>query len=150
MSGGSLGYFYSKLGEYDNVLKDRELNDLVHDLVKVFHDREWADDADISEGEYNETVAKFKDKWFADAGKHERYLSYIDDAVRELKRELRLDTHYCKDCKHWEPQEGYTTYGNCEYHAHCLIHSYEYTIEECLKGELRLDGKRKSESVNNA
>ena len=149
MSGGSMNYFYCTLEEYENALGDRELNELVHDLVKVFHDKEWLDSADMGEGEYNKTVIEFKDKWFADAGKHERYLSYIDDAVRELKRELRLDRDFCKDCKRWQLQDGYIAYGKCEFHEGCLTHGYDYAPHECFERRGKNNGRRKADTADN-
>lgn len=123
MSGGSLNYFYSNLEEYEDVLGDRELNDLVKDLVKVFHDREWYDSGDISKGEYNETVKKFKEKWFTESGKDIRYRTYIDEAVEELRRDLNVDRHYCCECEHWTPKSD--LYGKCEFKDSCLTHQYE-------------------------
>ena len=128
-----MNYFYSTLEEYQDVLGDRELNDLVHDLVKVFHDKEWLDSADIGEGSYNMTVKAFKDKWFTESGMKQRYSEYIDSTLRALKRELRLDTTYCKDCLHYNPIEhknGYKNYGRCKHYTTCLTHGYETPCEE--------------------
>ena len=40
MSGGSLNYFYIELEEHAGDLGDKELNNLVMDLARLFHDRE--------------------------------------------------------------------------------------------------------------
>lgn len=131
MSGGSMNYFCHTLEEYENSLGDKELNDLVHDLVQVFHDREWMISGDISEGAYNETVASFKDKWFSEPGKNRRYIEYIDTAIGDLKRELRLDCNFCKDCEHWDIDKRYESiYGRCEYHKGCVMHGYENACEK--------------------
>ena len=131
MSGGSMNYFYSTLEEYSNVLGDRELNDLVKDLVKVFHDKEWWDSADIGEGSYNLTVKNFKEKWFTVVGQNRRYAEYIDTAIRDLKRELRLDTTYCKDCKHYMMESRYDgKYGRCKHYTTCMVHAYDTPCEE--------------------
>ena len=130
MSGGSMNYFYSTLEEYEKSLGDRELNDLVHDLVKVFHDKEWADSGDISEGTYNKTVKEFKDKWCTPVGGIIRYQSYIDNAVAELRRELRLDGTFCKDCEFWHQDARLNDYGKCDYEKHCLVHGYERPCRE--------------------
>ena len=131
MSGGSMNYFYSTLEEYSNVLGDRELNDLVKDLCKVFHDKEWYDSADIGEGSYNQTVKEFKEKWFTEVGQNRRYAEYIDTAIRDLKRELRLYTTYCHDCVNWEKDKRYSAeYGICKRHTTRMVHGYETPCEE--------------------
>ena len=131
MSGGSMNYFYSTLEQYEDALEDRELNELIHDLVKVFHDKEWYDSADIGEGSYNLTVKSFKDKWFTEVGQNRRYSEYIDTAVRDLKRDLRLDVKYCKDCRHFMIEAGYDgKYGRCKHHTTCMTHGYETPCEE--------------------
>ena len=53
MSGGSLNYFYSDLEEHEKDFGDKELNELVHDLAQLFHDREWYLSADTCEGAWN-------------------------------------------------------------------------------------------------
>ena len=68
-------------------MKDRELDDLMKDLVKLTHDLEWADSADISQEEYFETVKRFKNKWFG-TSREERLKEYIDEAVSGLRDEL--------------------------------------------------------------
>lgn len=133
MSGGSMNYFYSTLAEYANVLGDRELNDLVHDLVKVFHDKEWWDSADIGEGSYNKTVNEFKDKWFTAAGALRRYDDYINEAITQLRRELRIDRRYCHDCAKWKKAKEsgyYSEYGKCPRYTTCMVHGYETPCEE--------------------
>lgn len=131
MSGGSMNYFYSTLEEYSNVLGDRELNDLVKDLCKVFHDKEWLDSADIGEGSYNLTVKNFKEKWFTEVGQNRRYAEYIDTAIRDLKRELRIDRRYCKDCRHFMIEGGYDgRYGRCKHYTTCMTHAYDSPCEE--------------------
>ena len=134
MSGGSMNYFYSTLEGYENRLDDVELNDLVHDLAKVFHDKEWADSGDTCEGSYNKTVKKFKDKWFTPEGRDERRTKYIDAIAGELKRSFGVGD-YCKDCRNWSIEAGYDgEYGRCKHESTCVIHGYE---EPCEKFERR-------------
>ena len=129
-----MDYFYSSLAQYENALGDRELNDLVHDLVKVFHDKEWYDSADIGEGSYNLTVKEFKDKWFTEAGRNMRYLEYIDTAIRDLRRELQLGAEYCRDCKKWAMEAGYDgKYGRCPKYDTCLVHGFDSPCNEFEK-----------------
>ena len=59
MSGGSLGYFYCKLEEHCDDLGDRELNELVEDLAKLFHDREWYLSGDTCEDTWDKSRNDF-------------------------------------------------------------------------------------------
>lgn len=136
MSGGSMNYFYSHLEEYENRLGDHEMNDLVHDLVKVFHDKEWADDGDISDGGYNQTLQEFKAKWFTKEGSVKRRTKYIDDMAESLKRSFGYGA-FCKDCVHWT-KDRLEDYGQCKDNA-WLTHGYENPCDEfnLRKGELK-------------
>ena len=123
-----MNYFCHHLEEYESVLGDRELNDLVHDLVKVFHDKEWADSGDISEGEYNKTVQEFKKKWFAKDGEILRREKYFADALEELRIMCGYGS-FCQDCKHWQSHE-LQGYGRCKLKEYCLTHGYEHICEK--------------------
>ena len=129
MSGGSMNYFCYTLEEHENRLGDRELNDLVHDLVKVFHDKEWADSGDICDGAYNKTVMEFKQKWFTNDGRNERHDKYIKEAVEGLRNDLMIVNSFCFQCKYWGKSERYDEYGDCEFQKTCLIHEYERPCE---------------------
>lgn len=88
MSGGSHGYIYSRIEEeLGGQMQDAELNDLVEDFVKLAHDLEWMDSSDISPERYRETVAAFKQKWFA-GDRTERLRGYIDEATDRLREEM--------------------------------------------------------------
>ena len=129
-----MNYFCFSLEEYANKLGDRELNDLAHDLAKVFHDKEWADSGDACEGSYNKTVKKFKDKWFTPDGMTKRRDKYIEDMAAELKRSFGVGD-YCKDCRNWDREAGsFDDYGICKHESTCVIHGYE---EPCEKFERR-------------
>ena len=65
MSGGSFEYRYLIIEDcYVGNMFDKELDEMLKDLVKVLHDLEWWQSGDISEKKYRETVTKFKAKWF--------------------------------------------------------------------------------------
>lgn len=130
MSGGSMDYFYCRLEEYSNVLGDKELNDLVKDLVKVFHDKEWVDSGDSSEGTYNKTVAEFKAKWFGRSDE-ERIKSIVNDKIKEIYQTLGMGC-YCKDCKHWKAESDF--YGRCKDNK-WLNHGYEFGCNDWEKVE---------------
>ena len=84
MSGGSLDYFYNRLEEHIGDFNDKELDDLVKDLAKLFHDREWYLSSDIGEGQWNEARDKFKQKWFSEGAREERIEQYLEEVKQEL------------------------------------------------------------------
>lgn len=88
MSGGSHNYIYCRI-ETDLVgqMEDRELNDLMKDIVTLAHDLEWYHSSDISRDDYRESVRKFKDKWFKQS-REERLKKYIEESIQETKEEL--------------------------------------------------------------
>ena len=121
MSGGRLGYFYNHLTEHVGDFGDVELDDLVKDLVELFHDREWYLSGDTSEGEWREARKKFKEKWLYKGAREERFQQYIDEAAEKLRDEFGLNDHKrCETCKHWTSKRS--NYGDCEfkteYHTH--------------------------------
>lgn len=63
MSGGSMEYLYYKLEDNIGYLQDPVIKAMALDFVKVLHDAEWAEDADISDESYFETLNQFKAKW---------------------------------------------------------------------------------------
>lgn len=113
MSGGSLGYFYNSLMEHVGDFGDVELDDLVKDLAKLFHAREWFLSSDTGEGDWCEARSKFKAKWFCKDSRDERFRRYIDEAAEKLRDEFGLNDHKrCETCKHWTPKRN--SYGECE------------------------------------
>lgn len=132
MSGGSLNYFYSYLEEHEKDLGDKELNELVHDLAKLFHDREWYLSADTCEGAWNEARDKFKTKWFTEHGRQERIEQYLSEIADEVREMFGISTKYCRDCKHWTPEKD-GVYGQCEFADRYLNHRCEPC--ECGKFE---------------
>ena len=91
MSGGSLNYFYNELGEHIGDFNDKELDELVKDLSKLFRDREWYLSGDTGEGTWNEARDSFKKKWFTDIGRHERITKYLDDIRTEVLESFGIE-----------------------------------------------------------
>lgn len=88
MSGGSHNYICYQIEEnLVGQMEDRELNDLMKDIVTLAHDLEWYHSADISRNGYRESVRKFKDKWFKQR-REERLKKYIEESIQEIKEEL--------------------------------------------------------------
>ena len=115
MSGGSLNFLasnmcdslfgyrvdkeYKKICDKDNAriarklnpIHDRELSELIADVICLLHALEWYDDCDIDEKAYKECVKKFKSKWMQRTEK-DRLNSYLDDLKSyygELAEELK-------------------------------------------------------------
>ena len=74
-----------------NPMHDRELSELMADVMCLLYGLEWFDSCDIGEETYKECVNKFKAKWFTRTGK-ERLNSYAEDLksyYEELVEELK-------------------------------------------------------------
>jgi len=128
MSGGSLDYFYSQLNDHIGDFKDIELDSLVEDLAKLFHDREWYLSGDYSVGDWMEARDNFKKKWFSDSGRKERIEQYLDDVKTELLQSLGLEEKYCKNCENWtfdDTKNPGSAYGRCSLISTCLMHRCE-------------------------
>ena len=127
MSGGHLNYFYCDLESHVGDFGDKELDDLVKDLAKLFKDREWFLSADTGEGSWNESRNKFKTKWFGENSREERIGKYLDEVKEEVMKSLGISEKYCKNCRHWtqESRENYDMYGRCEFQKSCLMHRSE-------------------------
>lgn len=65
MSGGSYSYVYCQVeNECVGRMFDRQLDEMMKDLVKVLHDLEWWRSSDTGEDTYRRAVTEFKKKWF--------------------------------------------------------------------------------------
>lgn len=69
-----------------NEFEDREISELVWDVLNLIHDFDWYKCGDTGKETYLEAKAKFKKKWFSNRGVRVRRI--VDDAVKELKDEL--------------------------------------------------------------
>lgn len=114
MSGGSHNYIasnmcdslfsyiveghYKKICDNDNAriarnlnpMHDRELSELMADVICLLYGLEWFDSCDIGEETYKECVNKFKSKWLKRTEK-DRLNSYLEDLksyYEELVEEL--------------------------------------------------------------
>ena len=134
MSGGSLNYFYGYLEEHVGDLGDKELDNLVSDLAKLFHDREWELSGDIGKGDWVESKKAFKEKWFTPQGQNERIEQYLQEFTDEIRETFGMKTEYCESCKHWTKKPKVDSrYGKCVFEKHCLTHR----SESCEKYERR-------------
>ena len=135
MSGGSLNYFYGYLEEHVGDFGDKELDDLVLDLAKLFHDREWELSGDIGKGDWIESKKAFKEKWFTPHGQKERIEQYLQEFCDEIRETFGLKKEYCESCKYWTPPltKNDSKYGRCVFYDTCSTHRHE----SCEKYERR-------------
>ena len=77
------GYFAEKPG---NVFEDREISELVWDVLELIHDFDWYASGDTCKETYLKKKAEFKKKWLDNRGVRVRRI--IDDALAEVKAEL--------------------------------------------------------------
>lgn len=94
MSGGHFDYLDGRLKDEifgwadkpTNVLEDRELSELVWDVLDLLHEFDWYYSGDTGKETYLEAKAKFKRKWFSNRGV--RIKRTIDTALDEVRAEL--------------------------------------------------------------
>lgn len=122
MSGGSLNYFYTELHGHSRDLGDKELDELVFDLADLFHDREWYLSGDTGEGDWREARDAFKAKWFSENNRQERIERYLTELTDEVRDSLGMSKAYCRNCKHFTPENKPSKYGKCDYERGCLTH----------------------------
>ena len=93
MSGGRFDYKDSSLkneiyGWTDkpiNVFEDREISELVWDVLDLIHDFDWYASGDTCKETYLKAKADFKKKWFSNRGVRVREI--VDDAIKQCKNE---------------------------------------------------------------
>ena len=94
MSGGRFNYMDSTLkheiyGWTDaprNVFEDREISELVWDVLNLIHDFDWYDSGDTCKETYLKAKAEFKKKWLSNRGVRVRHI--VDEALKQCKDEL--------------------------------------------------------------
>ena len=85
-----MDYAYHRISEMaDDYVEDKEIKELMNDLSELMHDLEWWLSGDYGKGQYEESLANFKKKWFGES-RDERLLKYIEESLDEMKVNLRL------------------------------------------------------------
>jgi hypothetical protein len=94
MSGGHFEYLDSRLKDeifgYEdkvkNVFEDREISELVFDVLDLIHEFDWYYSGDTDKETYLKAKAEFKKKWLSNRGV--RIKRTIDTALDEVRAEL--------------------------------------------------------------
>lgn len=94
MSGGRFNYMDGTLkGEIfgwtdkpRNVFEDREISELVWDVLDLIHEYDWYASGDTGKEDYLKAKADFKKKWFSNSGVRVRRI--VDEALKQCKDEL--------------------------------------------------------------
>lgn len=94
MSGGRFNYYDGTLkneifgwaDKWSNVFEDREISELVWDVLELIHEFDWYESGDTSKDKYLNAKTEFKKKWFNNRGV--RVKRTIDTAIDELRQEL--------------------------------------------------------------
>ena len=94
MSGGRFDYVDSRLkdeifgwtDEPSNVFEDREISELVWDVLNLIHDYDWYASGDTCKETYLKAKAEFKKKWIGNRGV--RVSRIVDEALKQCKDEL--------------------------------------------------------------
>lgn len=87
MSGGSMDYVCFKIEDCAQYVDDAEIKDLIKDLANLMHDLEWYQSGDYSQSSYEETLFKFKNKWFG-KNRNARLKEYLNTALDDMKWEI--------------------------------------------------------------
>lgn len=94
MSGGHFNYrdatlrdeIYGWSDTWHNVFEDREISELVWDILNLIHDYDWYVSGDTSKETYLKAKADFKNKWFNNRDVVVKRV--VDTAIEEVKAEL--------------------------------------------------------------
>ena len=69
-----------------NVFEDREISELVWDVLDLIHEYDWYASGDTGKDTYLKAKTDFKKKWFSNRGVRIRQI--VDDALKRCKDEL--------------------------------------------------------------
>lgn len=94
MSGGYFNYRDATLREeiygwsdtWHNVFEDREISELVWDILNLIHDYDYYVSGDTAKDTYLKAKADFKNKWFNNRDVVVKRV--VDTAIEEVKAEL--------------------------------------------------------------
>lgn len=84
---GLKGEIFGWCDEWHNALEDREISELVWDVLELLHDYDWYKSGDTGKKDYLKAKKEFKKKWFG-GNRGLRVQRIVDDALAETKAEL--------------------------------------------------------------
>lgn len=93
---GEKGFNQSNIARNANPLKDKELSELLWDLLCVTYSRFYAESGDISEATYEKDREYFKTKWLKRSHK-QRIKDEIDKHLTEARDQLYYELLVDKD-----------------------------------------------------
>lgn len=70
----------------NNAFEDREISELVWDVLDLIHEYDWYASGDTCKETYLKAKSEFKKKWFSNRGVRVRRI--VDEALEHTKREL--------------------------------------------------------------
>lgn len=94
MSGGRFNYVDSGLkdeifgwtDEPTNVFEDKEISELIWDVLDLIHNYDWYASGDTGKETYLKAKARFKEKWLKQD--NDRVKRIVDEAIAACKEEL--------------------------------------------------------------
>ncbi len=96
MSGGYFEYIDSQLksqifgwrDKYNNVFEDKQISELVWDILSLIHEFDWYKSGDNCRETYLKAKREFKEKWLSGDDNRENTKRIIDEALNEMRQEL--------------------------------------------------------------
>lgn len=135
MSGGSMNYICYQVEEASRCFNNPQIRELVKDVSKLLHDKEWADSGDYCVGEYNKTEKEFCEKWLCNH--NETLTAIVSNEIEGVRNTLLACIglgKYCKDCVRWKKEKGESDYGRCK-EDKWLTHGYEFACDDWSDNE---------------
>lgn len=105
MSGGAFEYRDSSLkeeifhGQFSDVFEDREISEIVWDILDLIHEFDWYASGDTCENDYLAAKQAFKLKWL-NTPANDRIKRVIDDVIKDAQQELYKTYGVSLDNKH--------------------------------------------------
>jgi len=89
---GERGHNNSKNARKLNPMEDREVSEIVFDVLCLIHSLDWYKSGDTCESDYMDDVQWFKKKWFnrTDSDRVEDYKNDLREYCNELLDEFKL------------------------------------------------------------
>lgn len=82
-----MDYIFRRIDEASEMVEDKEISELLHDLSELLHDEEWYKSGDTERKTYLKSLRAFKKKWF-NSDRNERLEKYIDEELDRIKENI--------------------------------------------------------------